>query len=268
MSSNLYIVPYDFTPASERALKCALKIGEHVHTEIQLLHLAEDREKGLVKKKKLDAIKSNILAPSGVDVTSSTKIGSIFTDIGRIAREQKAQLIIMGTHGSSGMQKLFGSHAMKVITSADCPFLIVQKDTDIHEFKRIVVPIDDTKESMQIANIAGDLAGIFHGEIIIMAEKQTDPILSTRIVNRTNLVQHQYEERGVKSRIEFLPKSGSYDKKIISYCEENKVDLIAIAYHSESLLPQFDTFAQNLITNKLGLPVLIINSKLASALYF
>jgi len=44
--------------------------------------------------------------------------------------------------------------------------------------------------------------------------------------------------------------------------------MIAFAYHTESLLPQFDSFAPNLINNKEKLPVVVINSKLASALYF
>ena len=57
-------------------------------------------------------------------------------------------------------------------------------------------------------------------------------------------------------------------RKEFEAVKENNGGLIAIAYHYESLLPQFDSFAQDLITNKLGLPVLIVNSKLASALYF
>ena len=50
--------------------------------------------------------------------------------------------------------------------------------------------------------------------------------------------------------------------------KEKNIDLISIAYHSESLLPQFDTFAQSLITNEQQLPCMVLNSKLASALYF
>jgi hypothetical protein len=44
--------------------------------------------------------------------------------------------------------------------------------------------------------------------------------------------------------------------------------MIALAYHSESLLPQFDSFAQSLITNEEKLPVMIIAAKPAGNLYF
>jgi hypothetical protein len=44
--------------------------------------------------------------------------------------------------------------------------------------------------------------------------------------------------------------------------------MIAISYHTEALFPQFDNFASNLMMNKQELPLLILNSKQASSLYF
>lgn len=269
MSKNLYMVPYDFTPTSRKALDYALHISRHVHTEIKLLHLAPDKSKGMQMKPKLEELAKEIQAPEGVEISALTVVGSIFTDIGKIAKQEKAQLIVMGTHGKRGLlQLLFGSHAMKVITSADCPFLIVQSSTEIKDVQEIAVPIDLTKESLQIVPIAGDLAKIVGANVHVLAEKQTDQILNTRLKNRISIVSQEYEDREVKTSVEFVKKAGRYDRKVMNYSKGNSIDLIALAYHSESILPQLDTFAQNLITNKLGLPVLIVNSKLASALYF
>lgn len=267
MSKNLYIVPYDFTPVSEKALEYALFLGKHVHTEILLLHLSPDKAKGMVMKKKLDDLQESIKAPIGVDVSALTRVGNIFTDIGKIAKEKHAQLIIMGTHGKRGLQSITGSHAMKVVTSADCPFLIVQKGTKVQEIKRVVVPIDLTKESMQIVNIAGDMAHMLKAEVHVLAEKQTDHLLNQRIQNRISIIKDQYEERENIAEIHFVSK-GNYGKKIMDHVNNNEGGMIAIAYHTESLLPQFDSFAQNLMMNGLELPFLIVNSKLASSLYF
>lgn len=268
MSKNLYIVPYDFTPVSEKALEYALFLGSKVHTEIQLLHLAADKAKGMAVKTKLDEKVRSINPPAGTEVTGLVRVGNIFTDIGKIAAKEKAQLIIMGTHGMRGMQSLFGSHAMKVITSAECPFLVVQKNTEIKDVNDLVVPIDLTKESLQIVNIAGDMANILSAKVHVIAEKQTDAILNTRLQNRISIVSKEYEDRGMEPEIALLKKSGGYGKKVMNYTKTKNAGMIALAYHSESLLPQFDSFAQNLITNKGGLPVLVVNSKLASALYF
>lgn len=267
MSKNLYIVPFDFTPVTEKAVDYALHIGKHVDTEIRLMHLAENKAVGMAKASELEKVKTKWTPPPGCEITTSVKVGNIFTDIARIASEEKAQLIIMGTHGVSGFQWLAGSNAMKVITSADCPFLIVQKNTEMNEIKNIIVPIDLTKESLQIVTTAGDMAKIFNAKVHVLAEEQNDQILRTRIQNRIGIVNTTYEERNLACAVEFV-KRGNYGKRIMQYTHDHDGDMIAIAYHSESLLPQFDNFAQNLITNKDSLPVLIINSKLASALYF
>jgi hypothetical protein len=86
--------------------------------------------------------------------------------------------------------------------------------------------------------------------------------------NRILIVKNQYLERKIPCTVELLKDSGAYQKKIMKYANEKNIDLISIAYHSESLLPQFDTFAQSLITNEQQLPCMVLNSKLASALYF
>ncbi len=268
MSKNLYIVPYDFTPVTQKALDYALFLGKRVHAEILLVHLAADKAKGMAKSAELEKLKTSLSVPAGVTIRTMVKVGDIFTEISKIAKEEKAQLIIMGTHGTRGMQRLFGSFAMKLVMSAECPFLIVQKNTELNEVSKVVVPIDLTKESLQIVNIAGDMANILNAKVNVLAEEQSDEIMSTRLKNRVGIVSKQYEERAIDATIHYVKSRGSYGKKIMQFVKKNEVGLIAISYHSESLLPQFDSFAQNLITNKPALPVLIINSKLASALYF
>lgn len=268
MSKNLYIVPFDFTHVSEKALEYALFLGGKVRTEIQLLFVAADKAKGMQAQAKLKELCEKTPTPPTVELTSLVRVGSIFTDIGGVAKKEHAQLIIMGTHGKRGLQSLFGSHAMKVITSAECPFLIVQKDTVVKEVNNILVPIDLTKESLQIVNIAGDMSNMLKAKVHVLAEDQSDQILHTRLHNRISIVKDQYKERNIEPIIEITKKRGSYDRKIMQYAKANDGGMIAIAYHSESLLPQFDNFAQNLMVNKEGLPFLVVNSKLASSLYF
>ena len=54
-------------------------------------------------------------------------------------KRKNAVAIIMGTHGSKGMQKVFGSFAMKVIISTTVPFMIVQDNSEIKNIKNIVL---------------------------------------------------------------------------------------------------------------------------------
>lgn len=268
MSHNFYIVPHDFTAVGDAALKYAINLGKKVKTEIQLVHIVAEKTKLISAKQNLEKIANSCEKNPTVEITTKVVLGNIFEDIGKLAKKEGAQLIIMGTHGITGMQKIFGSNIIKVVTSSEIPFLVVQKTTEIKEVKRIIVPIDMTKESLQITNLAGDLSNIFGAEIHVVAEKETDEMLARKLANRISLVKDQYEERNIKATVNLIDSSGSYQKKVIDYTKKNQGDFIALAYHSESLLPMFDTFAQNLVVNELNLPCLIINSKSASKLYF
>lgn len=268
MSKNLYIVMHDFSEVGDVALRYALHLGKHVQTEIQVVHLVPSKEDIARAQLKMDALIHSVECPSDIKLSKLIKVGSIFEDINSISKECGAQLIFMGTHGAKGMQKFLGSNAMKVVTSADTPFLVVQKDTPFNEIKTILVPIDLSKESLQIVNIAGDMAAIYGADVHVVGEKHNDELLSQQMKNRILIVKNQYLERKIPCTVELLKDSGSYQKKIMKYAKEKNIDLISIAYHSESLLPQFDTFAQSLITNDQQLPCMVLNSKLASALYF
>ena len=268
MSKNLYIVLHDFTEIGDTALGYALNIAEHVHIDIELLHVVNNssKEEG-AKAKLMDIIEGQSL-PEGCTLSPVVKTGNFIDDMGSMVKSEHAQLVIMGTHGALGLQKLFGSHALKMIRTSEVPFLVVQKGTPLRNISKVIVPVDLTKESLQIVNIAGDMANIFGGEVHILYENQADERLSMTMKTRTHIVKKNYEERGVKAEFMKLPAKGSYIKKIEHYAEANSAEILAFAYHSESILPQFETFGQSLITNSLNLPCMVVNSKLASALYF
>lgn len=269
MSSNLYIVPHDFTNVGTKALDYAIILGRRRRTSILLLHIVDDKSKVEAAKKKLgDIIANTALKEGDPELSYQVVIGNIFEDIGKIAEEQSARLIIMGTHGAKGMQKLFGSYAIKVVTSCGVPFMVVQKDVVTNPIKKIICPIDLSKESLQIINYAADLALMFDAHVHIVGEKQTDPRLAQQIKIRIALVKKEYEENNVKNEIHLLSGSKSFHTKVLNYGKEVNADMFALAYHSESLLPQFDRFAQTLITNDLKLPCLILNSEEISNAYY
>ncbi|TNE53260.1 MAG: universal stress protein [Bacteroidetes bacterium] len=268
MSQNIYMVPHDFTPVGDAALKYAISLTSKVRVDIVVVHIVPDKSKSKPALQKMEKIVNECNAPSYVKVEGKIVVGNFLEDLGKVAKKQNAQLIVMGTHGLTTSQKLFGSNVIKVVTSSEVPFLIVQKNTPINEIKRIVVPIDMTKESLQITNLAGDIANIFKAEIHVIAEDERDEILSRKLSNRISLVRDQFEERGLNAEFNMVKKRGSFQTKVLEYVKKNNGDFIAFAYHSESLFAVFDTFASKLIVNDMNVPCLVINSKSASKLYF
>lgn len=268
--ANLFIVPHDFTEVGDAALKHSVFLAKPRKTAIKLLHIVNNKSKVQEAQKKLEEIISNFKNDAiGVEISALVKVGNIFEDIGKIAEDNEAKLIIMGTHGAKGMQKVFGSYAIKVVTSTSVPFLVVQKEkVETQKFENIVVPIDLNKESLQIINIAGDIGRMFDAKIHVIGEKQSDPRLAQQIKIRVSIVKKEFQEKDVKSEIHIVDGSKSFQHKIMTFAKEQNADLIALAYYTSSLFPQFDSYAQSLLTNKENIPCLIVNSKLFSKIYF
>lgn len=269
MERRSILVPHDFTPVGDNALNYAINLAKHIQSNVDILHVVKDekeRTKASAQCEKIIAGLAN--KPADVVVNYHIKSGSIFTDIATKASELKSSLIIMGTHGAVGMQKLFGSFAIKVITSTHVPFLVVQQKYTGTDLSKIVVPIDESQESLQIEQVTSGLAGMTKSEIHVITEKKIDSNLKLKCAVHSGLISKQFKEKGLNYVPAVIPKVKGFSSDIVSYAVKEKANLIAFAYHSDSLLPQFDTFAQNLITNKEGVPVLIVNSKEAGNYFF
>jgi nucleotide-binding universal stress UspA family protein len=77
-------------------------------------------------EKRLTALRDKARA-SGVKVSVLLLEGVAHEQIVRAAKSKKADLIVIGTHGRTGLAKLFlGSVASRVVTAASCPVLTVR----------------------------------------------------------------------------------------------------------------------------------------------
>lgn len=269
MSANLFIVPHDYTSVGDAALKYALFLAKPRKTSIMLLHIVSNKDKEKLALEKLEKIIENLdLGVGDGTVQASVAEGNIFDDISKIAEKNDARLIIMGTHGASGMQKLFGSYAMKVVSNSSIPFLVVQDGVNQSKLNNIVIPITTSKESLQIVHIAGEIAKTFESKIYVIAEFQSDERLAHQLKIRISLLKNQFEEKGVEAEIEILKTKKSFQKSIIDFAKSKNCDLIAVAHHSSSIFAQFEKYTQDLITNDEYFPCLVVNAKLLSKPYY
>lgn len=270
MENRAYLVPHDFTAVGDSAARYAVHLSLQSNANVHLLHVVKsDSEKAGARKKLEEVIQKMKAFGPNVKFEIHIEAGSIFTDIAKVAEKIHASLIIMGTHGAKGVsQKLFGSFAIKVITSTSCPFVIVQDKVPSAQLKKIVFPINLNSESLQVSKVAGVLATDFNAEIHMVAPKEKQLDLSQKLIIYSELVKKELAKLNIKAQTQFLDKSQAYHDAIVQYAKANAADLIAITYHSEAMLPQFDPYAQTLITNSAKIPVLIINGKDAGNYYF
>jgi nucleotide-binding universal stress UspA family protein len=140
-------VPIDFSPSSEASISAATGLAEQFHAEIYLLHAipmlaittgiefpttfypAEEFLEGAREqaKQKLQEIVS-ILSGVGIEANYGIEVGNdVVGNILMVVRREKADLIVISTHGMSGWRPtVFGSIAEKVVKLVECPLLLLR----------------------------------------------------------------------------------------------------------------------------------------------
>jgi len=265
MEKQAYIVlvPHDFTSVADCAVNHASKIAKSFQGEIHLLHVVSKSKKIDEAKKKLYEIAEETEKKHQVKTTVIVRVGNIFEDIGDVASEIGAGYIVMGTHGATGMQKIMGSYALKVISHSKVPFIIVQEknpsETDAYD--DIVVPIDYSDLAKQKLTVAADIAAHFRSKIHIFTAKEKDEFLQTKLNREITFAKKYFAEKKVSYEIESAERSGGFKKQLIKYAARIDADMIAIVNSQEgSLLPDFfGSEEQEVIANDAEIPVIITN---------
>ena len=158
------IVPVDFSEYSEFALKAAALLSKKVPVEIYALHMLDlqevnmsqtssySQEKGiyflkLAEQKFKKFLQKDFLKE--VKVVPVIKHYKVFSEVNAIAKEINADLIIMGSHGASGLKEFFtGSNTEKVIRYSEIPVLILKNELKDVDFSDIVFATDFSEETI------------------------------------------------------------------------------------------------------------------------
>lgn len=136
------LYPTDFSENAAAAWPYVLHMAEQLGARVLVLHVAPGpypapetflaveqwREIFAAHRREADAQLGALASTaSGVKVEILVGRGVPFLEIVRVAAERKADLIIMGTHGRTGLaHALMGSVAEKVVRMAACPVLTVR----------------------------------------------------------------------------------------------------------------------------------------------
>lgn len=139
------LIPIDFSDYSKNALRYAVQFAKNFQAKMYLIYVVEpmiypaDFSMGQVAIPSMDAdlqnraeeeLKNlaNNFVDSSLELETLIKTGKPFVEINETAKEIDADLIIMATHGHTGVEHLlFGSTAEKVVRKAPCPVLTLRE---------------------------------------------------------------------------------------------------------------------------------------------
>jgi hypothetical protein len=108
---------------------------------------------------------------------------------------------------------------------------------------------------------AASLAKELGAKVHLVCKPQTDEWLLKKLKTNMSRAKNTLNEEGIEHEVAELPKKKSFQQEVIDYAESVGADMIAIAYFPDTILPQFEPFAQDMITNRLEIPVLVVQAR-------
>lgn len=148
MAAQRFLVPIDFSEYASHALDYAISLASKLGARLTLLHVIQslpmggadmgvtlpytylqDMEAEITRS--LETYRERVSA-AGLEGEIAVVHGVPFNEIIATAKTQQVDLIVMGTHGRTGLQHvLLGSVAEKVVRLAPCPVLVARQPADI-----------------------------------------------------------------------------------------------------------------------------------------
>lgn len=181
------LVPCDFSDSAIQAFKFAIEVANQGKGEIILLNVVElpvihenimvptfSFEDSYLKEMKERADKDFVKmktkwAKDGPKVSAFVQYGAPTPTISSFVKDQKIDLIIMGTKGASGLKEFFvGSNTEKMVRWSPVPVIAIKKSTKSSSIKNIVFPSTLHKNEEALTMRVKELQSFFKAKLHVL----------------------------------------------------------------------------------------------------
>lgn len=161
---NKIVAATDFSTRSQRALRRAGQLARHANAALSLVHVVDDDQPPSLVELEIRESEKFLNEQIGVlgelrDVRCRAVVttGEAFDGILRVAEEQSADLIVMGSHRKQLLRDIFvGTTIERVIRTGPFPVLMVNTDSD-HSYRYVIAGADTSEPSAHAIRTAKTL---------------------------------------------------------------------------------------------------------------
>ncbi len=242
------LVPTDFSANAKSAVDYAINFAERSGATVHLVHVIEPLEPGTGTRKesideynlrlindanrKLDTLKSEMINGRKVTVLNQVYEGSsVKAGILQAADDCEADLVVMGTHGKSGLRrKLFGSRVAEIINDCKIPVLSIPGQFKWSGVYNIVLAIDQEQDPDVLQPVFA-VADLFNANLSVVVFSEEDSRAEEVITHAQTVVkvQHNLTRAYPRRLFEVIHLVGEdFHDEMLSHITENNVQMLAM----------------------------------------
>ena len=269
------IVTIDFSDHSEYALKTAAKLAKKNNAEVLALHMLEMSDIMLTASEgeqyqkavfffKLAEQKFETFLQKpylqGVNVVPIVKHFKVFSEVNDVAKQEEADLIVMGSHGASGFKEFFvGSNTERVVRNADIPVLVVKHELANVSFDQVLFATNFDLENIDPYLKANKLFEKLGSEMTMLYVNLPNEHFKSSVEIEDKIAEFLKTAHGNLDKLNSVAYHADYsvEQGILNYANKIGADLIAIPTHGRKGVTHF--FAGSIgedIANHSELPVI------------
>ncbi|HOZ30629.1 MAG TPA: universal stress protein [Bacteroidales bacterium] len=268
------IVPLDFSKESIKGLELAILYANKFNSDLQMVYVQSKKpgKFSIQLKNQFDSAieefetiirKYKKKLHTGCDFSYIIKSGKVHEEVAHQAEAFDESIIISSTNGESGLTDyIIGSNAYRIVQETDRPVITVTSDKYIGDVKKIVLPIDISKETREKVPLVARIAKAFDSEVhIIKVTGSTNDGIHNKLKMYATQIKKFFDEQGIKYQSSLLVGDNITDSTI-EYAKTIDADLIAIMTEQTTTISNFllGSFAYQML-NTSPIPVLSITPK-------
>lgn len=269
------LVPTDFSEHAEYALEAAASLAKAHNASLVVLHMMglsesvltrdESQEMHeaifymkLAEKRFAEFLDRDYLKDISVEETVQNYRN--FNEIQAVANEFEADLIVMGSHGASGIKEVFvGSNTEKVVRTSEVPVLVIKNKPINFSINKVVFACDFNSDFVRPFQKAWKFVNDIGAEFQLLYVNTPDRFLTTP----------EMQEKALSFYLQTGIDNNELFNSIVYYCDKNlesgvynystvvQADMLVIPTHGRRGLAHF--FSQNIgesLVNHSDLPIM------------
>lgn len=258
------ILLYDFSAASDNALKFALKMSEVLKSELAVLNVFSSKAKNDVKENKLklqtkiNELKSNY----SFDIEGFVIEGDVQKIFKVFYEKYEGIMIVVGISGKNFTNQISFKGFLKMVRNSKIPWLSVPENAQIGDFSKIVLPVSYTRQNKEKIAWASYFYRLNKSIIYALPATAKDGFIKIGVKNNIIFLKKMYQTLDVEYEIIPTEKNiHQIDDFALEYAMENNAALIIalVSTRPDIFDILFGPNERKLIINQQNIPVLSIN---------
>lgn len=244
------LVPVDFSSCASNALRNAIVIAERLQMKLLIMHsyiipvaLAEHAPGYITEEieasekiahdqfKKLEAAFPGL---EKIDYELIVEGGNLLDNVRALAEAHDLAMIVMGTHGASGLQRaLLGTNANSIMKHINCPVIALPEDADLGHLKHIALAGDyKSLPSPNCLKAVIDIARAFFAEVQVIHIDQDKDLEHNEMEIARSLEKYlKHVKHSFHFRTDYDIEEG-----LLAFAKEHDIELLAMIHKHHGFL--------------------------------